>query len=229
MAPVPGHHTFQGLLGIDMKTDSGTYELKVIATDTGQELLTKILTLHVEKASFITQRLTLPRHMVDLDPKTLERVNREANLMNAILKGYREERLWNGPFVRPVTGDLTTPFGARRILNDQPRNPHTGVDLRAPEGTPVRACNDGLVVLVDELFFNGKSVVLDHGWGMYSMYFHLSEAWVREGETATRGDVIGLAGSTGRASGPHLHWGIKLNGARVDPLSLLKLNHYLNE
>lgn len=221
--------TFQGLLGIDMNKNPGPHDLRVIGKTTDGELLIQVHRLRVERVAFSTQRLTLPQSMVDLDPETLERVNKESKRMRTLFKGYREERLWRGGFVRPVEGEVTTPFGVRRILNDQPRNPHTGVDLRAMEGTPIRACNDGVVVLVDELFFNGKSVVLDHGFGMYSMYFHLSEARVQEEETVAKGNVIGLAGSTGRASGPHLHWGIRLNGARVDPLSMMELNDYLQE
>ncbi len=225
----PGDDTFQGLLGIDMNMNPGDHTLKVIAETTGRKLLTNALTLTVEKVNFGTQRLTLPRSMVDLDPKTLERVNKESKRIKALFKDIRDERLWQDTFIRPVKGEVTTPFGVRRILNNQPRNPHSGVDLRAPEGAPVGACNDGFVVLVDEMFFTGKSVILDHGWGMYSMYFHLSEVRVREGDRVRGGDIVGLAGSTGRASGPHLHWGIRLNGARVDPLSLIGLNEYFEE
>lgn len=229
MALVTGDGTFQGLLGIDMNTNPGTYKLRVIATDADQKLLTKVFTLRVEKVTFAVQRLTLPRSMVDLDPKTIDRVNKEARLMKAILKSYRDERFWNGAFIRPVEGEITSAFGLRRIINGQARSPHTGVDLQAPEGTPVRACNSGIVVLVDDLFFSGKSVVLDHGWGMYSMYFHFSKTLVHQGDTITTGDIIGLAGSTGRTTGPHLHWGIRLNGARVDPLSIIQLTEHLEE
>ncbi len=226
---MPRNVGFQGLLGIDMSKPSGSYRLKVSGKTASQKLLTKVITVSVKKVMFGTQRLTLPRSMVDLDPETLQRVNRESRRMKAVLRGYRQERLWRGAFIRPVDGDVTTPFGVRRILNDQPRSPHSGVDLRAPEGTPIHACNDGMVVLVGEMFFSGKSVVLDHGFGMYSMYFHLSEARVQEGEAIPRGAVIGLVGSTGRASGPHLHWGVRLNGARVDPLSLIRLSKDLEE
>jgi len=103
------------------------------------------------------------------------------------------------------------------------------VDLRAEEGTPVLASNRGVVVLVDELFFSGKSVILDHGWGLYSMYFHLSETLVSYGDRVSTGTLLGHVGTTGRSSGPHLHWGIILKGARVDPISLLGLNEHLRE
>ncbi len=229
MASARGKGTFQGLLGIDMNASPGVHRLVVIARGTDQGIIEKVSQVRVEKANFGTQRLTLPRALVELDEKTLERVMKENIRMRALLKNYRGERLWNGAFIRPVAGEVTTAFGLRRILNDQPRSPHTGVDLRAPEGTPVRACNSGVAVLFDELFFSGKSVVLDHGWGVYSMYFHLSKALVQEGDSVTKGEIIGLAGSTGRATGPHLHWGIRLNGARVDPLSIIELTEHLEE
>jgi murein DD-endopeptidase MepM/ murein hydrolase activator NlpD len=220
---------YQGLLGIDMNIDSGTYDVKAFGRTGNQEALVGLFLLKVEKVDFATQELTLPPSMVDLDAQTLERVNREAKRLKSLLKGYRDERLWSGSFVRPVQGAVTTGFGLRRIINGQPRSPHTGVDLRAQEGTPVRACNRGIVALVADQFFSGKSVVLDHGWGMYSMYFHLSAAVVKEGDYVARGALLGRAGSTGRATGPHLHWGIRLNGARIDPLSLIELAGYLEE
>lgn len=229
MALVAGNGTFQGLAGVDMKTAPGIHKLRAIATDADQKLLTGVFSLRVEKVNFGIQELTLPPSQVDLDPKTLERVNREAERLRTLLKSSRDERLWRGAFVRPVEGEVTSTFGLRRILNGQERRPHTGVDLRAPEGTPVRACNGGVVVLADELFFSGIMVILDHGWGAFSMYSHLSEALVHEGDRVSKGDVIGLAGSTGRVTGPHLDWRIRLNGVRVNPLSLIGLADHLEE
>jgi murein DD-endopeptidase MepM/ murein hydrolase activator NlpD len=115
-----------------------------------------------------------------------------------------------------------------RIINGQRKSPHTGVDLESEAGTPVMASNSGMVVLVDDLFFSGKSVIVDHGWGLYSMYFHLSEGRVKE-EIESGGDVLGRVGSTGRSTGPHLHWAIRMNQVRVDPLSLLRLSEHLRE
>jgi murein DD-endopeptidase MepM/ murein hydrolase activator NlpD len=229
MAAVPPKGTYRGLLGIDMRASPGTHELRVVATDANQKRFIQSITLTVKRVAFGIQRLTLPPSQVDLDRETLERVKKEARRMRAVLKEYRNERLWKGSFIRPLEADVSSAFGLRRILNGQERSPHTGVDLRAPEGTPVMACNRGTVVLVDNLFFSGKSVVLDHGWGMYSMYFHLSRVLVDPGDIVARGEILGLAGATGRATGPHLHWGIRLNGARVDPLSILRLGEHLEE
>ncbi len=132
-----------------------------------------------------------------------------------------EQRWWEAPFVAPVPGAITSPFGLRRVINGSPRSPHSGVDLRAAEGVDIVATNHARVGRVDDFSFNGKSVVLDHGGGLYTMYFHLSEFRVKEGSQVRKGEVIGLAGMTGRVTGPNLHWGARLNGARVDPFELL--------
>ncbi len=221
--------TYVGLLGMDMGIKPARYKLRVMATDGNRRIHTSILTIKVEKADFRTQTLSLPASMVELDAQTLARVEKEEKRLKVLFQGYRKEKLWKGPFARPVPGDPSTKFGLRRIINGQPKSPHTGVDLPAEEGTPVLASNNGIVVLVDQLFFSGKSVILDHGWGTYSMYFHLSETLVREGDRVSKETVVGRVGSTGRSKGPHLHWGIRINGARVDPLALLRLAEDLRE
>jgi len=215
--------TYEGLLGIDMSTPASTYGIKVIATDGDNKVYSSTLSLRVEKVDFGTQALSLPPSMVDLDAKTLERVNQETRKLEALFQTSRSERLWEGVFIRPVEGEISTGFGLNRIINGQQRSQHTGVDLRAEKGTSILASNHGVVVFVDELFFSGKSVIVDHGWGLYSMYFHLSEALVKEGDLVRTGAILGRVGSTGRSTGPHLHWGIRINGARVDPLALLKI------
>ncbi len=214
---------YEGLLGIDMDTPPHPYEIKVIATDHLFSLFSTLFPLRVEKIDFGIQRLSLPPQMVDLDRRTLERVKREAKQLSDLFQIFREEKLWEGGFIRPVEGELSLTFGLTRIINGQSRSPHTGVDIKAEEGTLVLACNSGIVVLVDELFFSGKSVIMDHGWGIFSMYFHLSEVLVKEGDRIHTGMALGRVGSTGRSTGPHLHWGIRVNGARVNPLSLLKV------
>jgi len=220
---------YEGLVGIDLNIRPGAYEIKVLGTDGEGKVYRGDLRLKVKKADFKTQRLSLPSPMVDLDAATLERVEREERQLKALFRGIREEKLWSGPFVRPVPGEITTGFGLRRVINGQPRNPHTGVDLRGEKGTPVKACNSGVAVLVAPLFFSGNSVILDHGWGIYSMYFHLSDTLAVEGDRVRTGAVLGRVGSTGRSTRPHLHWAVRINGARVDPLSLLRLTKDLRE
>jgi len=214
---------YEGLIGIDMSTLPRTYEIEVFATDGEKRAYWSTLSLGVEKVDFGIQALSLPPSMVDLDAKTLERVNQEARRLEVLFQTSRGERLWENVFILPVEGEVSTGFGLNRIINGQQRSQHTGVDLQAEKGTSVLASNHGVVVLVDELFFSGKSVILDHGWGLYSMYFHLSEALVREGNRVRTGAILGRVGSTGRSTAPHLHWGIRINGARVDPFALLKI------
>ena len=218
--------TYEGLIGIDMNTRPGMYEIKIVATNGGSGVYMGAFSLKVEKVDFGIQKLSLPSSMVDLDAKTLERVNRETKQVKAVFQAFRNERIWRGVFIRPVEGKLSSAFGVIRIINGKHRGMHTGIDLGAEEGTPVKACNSGVVVLVDELFLSGKSIVLDHGRGLYSMYFHFSESLVMEGDSLSTGAILGRVGSTGRSTKPHLHWGIRMNGARVDPLSLLKIEAY---
>ena len=229
LAPGMQNGTQEGLIGIDLSTKPATYEIKVITTDVSGRSYSSPFSLKVGKGVFRTQKLSLPPSMVDLDAKTLERVNNEANRLKALFQTFRDERLWKGAFIRPLEGKLSSTFGLDRIINGQRRSPHTGVDLESEAGTPVLASNSGMVVLADDLFFSGKSVILDHGWGLYSMYFHLSETLFKEGDRVERGDALGRVGSTGRSTGPHLHWAIRMNQVRVDPLSLLKLSEHLRE
>jgi murein DD-endopeptidase MepM/ murein hydrolase activator NlpD len=221
MASSEQNGAYEGLIGIDMNTRPGLYEIKVVATDGGSIVNMDAHSLKVERVNFGIQKLLLPPSMVNLDPKNQERVNKEARQLKALFQVFRDERLWRGAFILPVEGELSGAFGLRRIMNGRPQHPHTGVDLQAKEGTPVLACNTGTVVLVAHLFLSGKSIILDHGWGLYSMYFHLSETLVKEGDRVIKGAMLGRVGSTGRSTEPHLHWGIRMNGARVDPLSLL--------
>ena len=122
-----------------------------------------------------------------------------------------------------MPGQATSAFGSRSVFNGQPRNPHSGADFRAAEGTPIAAPNAGKVVLTGDTYFSGGSVILDHGWGLYSYFAHLSKILVEEGDLIELGQVVGRAGATGRVTGPHLHWTLRLCGARVDPLSVIEI------
>jgi murein DD-endopeptidase MepM/ murein hydrolase activator NlpD len=229
LSPNSTGKAYEGLLAVDLEAKPAKYQVKVRGVDPSGKNLSGAAALEVKKVVFKTQNLSLPSAMVDLDPKTLERVNAESKRVEALFQRARREKLWKGPFLQPVQGEISTPFGLRRVINRQNKSPHSGVDLRAAEGTPILASNSGAVVLVDDLFFSGKSVVLDHGQGIYSMYFHLSEVLAREGEKISRGDVLGQAGSTGRSTGPHLHWGVRVHGAKVDPFSLIRATEALKE
>ncbi|HZX49401.1 MAG TPA: M23 family metallopeptidase, partial [Nitrospirota bacterium] len=129
----------------------------------------------------------------------------------------------DGNFIQPVAGDMSDNFGLRRIINGEQKSPHTGVDVDAPEGAPVQASNSGRAIFTDDQFFSGKTLIIDHGLGLFTMYFHLSEILVTDGANVIKGDIVASVGKTGRATGPHLHWGVRLNGARINPLALINL------
>jgi murein DD-endopeptidase MepM/ murein hydrolase activator NlpD len=178
----------------------------------------------VIKQKYPVQHLTLPKDKVELDEEHLARVKLEQEQVHTALQILSPKRLWSEGFVRPVEGPTTGAFGRARVINGELRNPHNGEDIAAPLGADVVAMNDGTVCLTVDHFFSGKGVFLDHGLGLYSMYFHLSEISVETGQSVKRGQVIGKVGASGRASGPHLHWAVRLNGARIDPLSLLTVS-----
>jgi murein DD-endopeptidase MepM/ murein hydrolase activator NlpD len=211
-----------GLLGIDMQDAPGTHELTIEVTDAKGP---RRLSYHVlvVKEKYPKQHLTLPRDKVDLDDESLVRVKAEQEQVKTVLDQVSVQRLWEGHFVEPVHGSISGAFGRVRIINGQSRNPHNGEDIAAPLGAEVVAMNDGIARLTVDHFFSGKGVFVDHGLGLYSMYFHLSEVLVQDGARVTRGQAIGKVGASGRATGPHLHWGVRLNGARVNPYSLLAL------
>jgi len=215
-----------GFLWADMRTGPGVYSLGVKRSAKGRE---EKIQVKIVKKEFGVRRLSLPKEMVDLDPETLERVQKESGIMNALWDAPATLPLWRGPFTRPMEGDVVGAFGVESIINDQPRSPHSGVDLRASRGTPVRAIHMGRVVLTADHYFTGLSVVLDHGGGIQSMYFHLDKIMVQQGQQVTRGAGIGLVGATGRATGPHLHFGVRVSGARVDPLQFLELGERMEK
>ena len=215
-----------GLLSADLKARKGNFEIDVIVGPGGNE---KHLKMGIVGKSYGVRRLTLPKKMVDLDKETLERARRESRAMKKLWKAVPTAPLWWGAFIRPVPGIVVGPFGRSSIINNQPRAPHSGVDLRGKKGTPVAATNHGKVVLTGDHFFTGLTVVIDHGGGIQSMYFHLDRILVKKGDMVDKGQVIGQVGSTGRSSGPHLHWGIRVNGDRVDPIRLTEISKGVDE
>jgi murein DD-endopeptidase MepM/ murein hydrolase activator NlpD len=214
--------SFAGIVGIDMEDPPGLQELSInVHSNTGTDHLS--YSILIIKEHYSVQHLTLPKDKVDLDPKTLQRVQHEQKELAETFRHISALPLWDGPFLEPVNGKVTGVFGSRRVINGQPRRPHSGEDIAAPEGTPVQAINKGTVVKTMNHFFSGKGVVLDHGVGLFSMYFHLSEIDVNSGQVILKGAALGKVGASGRATGPHLHWGIHLNGSRINPYALTTL------
>ncbi len=211
-------------IGVDLEQPPGPLELVLEGVTSAGRPASARARLLVLDAGYPVQRLSVPRSFTELDTATLERVAREKTTLDRLWETTTAAALWQTPFRTPLENSARgTGFGLRRIINGEPRAPHTGVDFSAAAGTPVLAANAGVVALAEEHFFAGKSLVLDHGEGLYTMYFHLEDSLVRVGQRVAQGEPIGRVGSTGRATGPHLHWGARLYGARIDPEELLRL------
>ena len=212
------------LAGIDLETRAGKQPWRVGVID-GDGTTRKLSgSLTVRARAFPVQRLTLPSAMVDLDPEAERRAEAEAGRLRTLYDTLTPERLWQGRFTMPISAaGAGSGFGSRRIINGQPRRPHSGMDWAAERGTPVVATNRGRVVLVGDFFFGGRLVTLDHGLGLYTLYMHLDRVDVTEGSLIGRGETLGAVGSTGRATGPHLHFQVQHKRSRVDPAALLEL------
>ena len=221
-----GQKRWQGLLGIDLQKKAGRYEIDVELTTTEGASLRQSYPITVSPKDFPTRHLKVASNFVTPPESVLERIRDETKQVAQIFGATAPQRLWEGPFEAPVPGSATSSFGRRSVFNGQPRNPHTGTDFRAAKNTPVKAPNSGVVVLSSELYFSGNTVILNHGWGLYSYLAHLSRTAVKEGESVAIGDIVGYVGATGRVTGPHLHWTVRLNEARVDPLSLITALSY---
>jgi hypothetical protein len=203
--------------GLDYK---GKYPL-IITAEMPHGTVTRSQKVSILEKDYPVQHLTLPESMVTPPKEVLDRIARDREKTVAALNTLSSRRHWSGGFMRPVPGSVSSPFGVRRFLNDQPRAPHRGVDFRGPEGTPVKAVESGRVVLTDDLYFGGQTVIVDHGLGLLTVYMHLSEILAAEGDVISRGDLVGLVGMTGRSTGPHLHLGTYVLGEAVDPMYLL--------
>lgn len=220
--PHAGGHA--ALVGFDLEVKPGTKAWQLAVLEPGRDPRTVRGKVHLLVRAFPVQRLTVPSGMVDLDPETERRAVAEGERLRSLYRTVTPERLWRGAFTRPVGGtEPGTGFGSRRIINGKPRMPHGGTDYAAPTGTPVVAVNSGRVALVGDFFFPGRLVAIDHGLGLYTLYFHLDSTVVSQGDPVERGQTIGTVGATGRATGPHLHFGAQVAGARIDPATLLAL------
>jgi len=221
---IAGETLRKGLLGVDLEKAPGEYELKVTGQTASGEKISCSARVAVRKGRFATENLQVGKQFVEPSPEQIKRADEERQKLRDIFDRVTPERLWDGKFRIPLDGVTTgTNFGRRRILNGNPGSPHGGVDLPGATGTPVHAAQRGKVVLAEELFFAGNTVVVDHGLGIYTFYGHLSEIDVKVGDAVETGAVLGKVGATGRVTGPHLHWGLTVEKARVNPLLLVRL------
>jgi murein DD-endopeptidase MepM/ murein hydrolase activator NlpD len=201
------------IVGIPLDTAPGVQKLKVVTAGGTSEVPFK-----VEDKQYRTQHLTIKnQRQVDPNPDDLKRINAEQQRSRAALRMFSEIESPTLQLLVPVPGKRSDSFGSRRFFNGQPRQPHSGMDIAANKGTPIRSPAAGTVVEVGDFFFNGNTVYIDHGAGLVTMYCHLDRIDVKLGDVLTAGQPIGTVGATGRVTGPHLHWGVALNGAMVDP------------
>ena len=213
--------TWRALVGIDLNVAPGEYPMTIEGTTAAGVSVTRGETLTVAPKEFPTRTLKVDPRFVTPPKSARARIEREARRLGAIFATERAGQAWPGPFAVPIEGAVVSGFGVRSVYNGQPRSPHGGADFSSPTGTPVGAPAPGTVVLASSLYFTGDTVVLDHGGGLYSLFAHLSATEVKEGARVERGDLIGAVGATGRVTGPHLHWTVRLHMARVDPISLV--------
>jgi len=217
-----GHHVAIVMLGTDVLTITpGRRKLLVRAWAGGNETVWQRSVLIVGR-TYPRQALNLPSKMVTPPTAELERIKAERVRTRKAKNTWSDQRLWRLPFHRPVAGKYTSVYGLRRVLNGKPKNPHRGVDFRAPAGTAVEAVADGRVILAEPHYYAGNSMYIDHGNGVVSLYFHLIRFDVSPGDIVKRGQIIGRSGSTGRATGPHLHLSISVQGQLVDPVPLFE-------
>ncbi len=211
------------IIGADLDLDPGEYPAPVTLRFSDGRREGRDETIRVLAKTFPITRLTVAPRFVELSPENLERSRRESRILGEVFSRITPEILWDGGFVVPIPNAQGSNFGHWRVFNDQPRNPHSGADISAAAGTPIRSTSRGRVAETGDYFFNGNTVIVDHGLGIYSVYLHLSQIDVEPGQIVERGESVGLVGATGRVTGPHLHWGFRIQNARVDPFSLTRI------
>lgn len=214
----------RALIGVDLEKQSGEYKLSVSGKLKSGEPLSCEANTSVRAGHFAIEKLQVNPKFVEPSPEDAKRAEEELRHLRELFATATPERLWQGRFRVPLDGVRNgTNFGRRRVLNGKPGSPHKGLDLAAVAGTPVHAAQRGRVALAGELFFAGNTVILDHGLGIYTLYGHLQSISVSMNDVVESGATLGRVGSTGRATGPHLHWGLYVSAATVNPLEILRL------
>jgi murein DD-endopeptidase MepM/ murein hydrolase activator NlpD len=224
MVKIKDLHKFIAFVGLDLDLKPGNYFLYGTLLNEDGEQQSKKDQIIVLPKEFPIKKLWVNEKYVTPPEDSLERIKRESDLLSAIYGMYTPMWLGEGKFIIPSEGEMAPNFGERRIFNNQPRSPHSGIDISSPFGADVKASNSGSVVVANDLYYAGKTVVIDHGLGVFSLYCHFSKIKVHIGDQVSKGDVIGEIGATGRVTGPHLHWAFKVSGSRINPLSLLQLD-----
>ena len=224
--PMGKSETSSGLLafiGLDLGLEPGSYEMEIFIDNAlgEREYINKQISVLAKE--FPLKKLWVDEKFVTPPPEFHERIRREGEILKVIYGITTDKWLGQGFFILPSSGKAMPNFGERRIFNNKPRSPHKGIDVKVPYGTPVKASNSGRVVLASDLYFAGKTVIIDHGMSVFTMYCHFSKIRAKRGMLVKKGEIIGEIGATGRVTGPHLHWGVRVSGISVDPFSILSL------
>ena len=220
--PVTPADNHFGLIAIPFLTAPGPAKLVLSWTNAAGDH-SPTIPFRIVAGKYKTDELKVDSSRVNPNKKNIERAQKEARKIKRIYADGSIDRLWKGDFQLPMTSDITSPFGNKRVFNGQLKSFHNGVDFRARSATPVFAANSGVVKLAESLFYSGNAVVIDHGTGIFTIYAHLSRIDVAAGRHIEKGQRLGLTGATGRVSGPHLHWGVKVRGVAVNPLQLIEV------
>lgn len=214
---------FSSLLGVEYSSNAGKNQI-LFRINNGKQIVEDSSNIEIFEGEYPSEKLQVLPDKVKPPKKALKRIARESAMIAAVYANQLKEKLWESPIELPVVKpEITSQYGTSRVYNGVKHNVHYGTDFRAPVGTEIFAPLAGKVVLAKDLFFTGNTVILDHGFGFFSIYAHLTKIKVKEGKIINRKSLIGLSGATGRVSGPHLHWGIQVNGTKVDPMELAKL------
>ncbi len=225
-APTQARELWSAWSLVDLESKPGLGKVQVVGHAVSGARAHAVKTVRLLGREFPTQRLKVEPKYVTPPPEVEERISRERQRLAAVYATRRVLPPLSSPFLPPVPGKPTSRFGTRRILNGVPRDPHPGIDLPAREGTPVKAAAPGRIAVASELYYSGRTVILDHGGGLFTVYAHLSRIDVTEEAWVDRGQLLGLSGATGRVTGPHLHWGAKIGDRPLDPVCLVDPTYY---
>jgi murein DD-endopeptidase MepM/ murein hydrolase activator NlpD len=221
-APELGADAYEAVFGIPYDQKPGEAEIEVSGGD-NKNPKKLVLKFRVVDGNYPSEKLTVDPKHVNPPKKAMAQIAADLKKIGKAYASSKNIKLWSGAFILPIESAMTSPFGTRRLYNGEPRSFHPGLDLRAAVGTPIHAAAAARVAFAGELYFTGNTVILDHGFGVFTLYAHMSKLQVKNDDVVKRGQVLGLSGKTGRVSGPHLHWGALIRGVKVNPHDLTQV------
>ena len=219
------NNILKAYVAVPLQINLPSFDCTLTYLKNGKELKNLVATVQILDKKFESETLNVPQKTIDLSKKDLDRYFKEKKIISKAYATPNPSPLFQGPFIAPLKSTLTSSYGRKRIYNNQKENQHGGVDFRAAIDTPVPASNSGKIVLAMDLFFSGKTVLIDHGMGIFTMYAHLNKIFAQVGEYVPQNAIIGSSGMTGRVSGPHLHWGVRINEINVDGMEFVHIEH----